>query len=323
MKLASIEIITDIQSHPNADKLELAKVMGFVCIVKKGEFSVGEKIVFVQPDTVLPDDEWAKVFKAKSNRVKAIRLRGTWSEGIILSRQTLNLQGLETEGLEVSSGLGITKYEAPVPQDLQAKGGLPFGLPITDEERYQNIDPMPYGAIVDVTLKRDGKSWTAYAIKENTYWFAGICGRRLEYKLDAANDYTQFQDALLALRDAAFTAGKSLVIRGEITGQGVQSFAHNPHCQGPKTLRIFSVYLPDERKYAGKNDPFYYRVLAPKLNLATVELLEENVVLTPELIKKYAEDLEVVDGQPFEGVVIKGDDFSFKVINRHYDSKKA
>jgi len=47
MKLASIETITDISPHGNADSLEIAKVLGWQVIVRKGEFKAGESAVFM------------------------------------------------------------------------------------------------------------------------------------------------------------------------------------------------------------------------------------------------------------------------------------
>jgi hypothetical protein len=40
--------------------------------------------VIIQPDTVLPDESWAEMFKKRGNRVKAIRLRGHFSFGIVM-----------------------------------------------------------------------------------------------------------------------------------------------------------------------------------------------------------------------------------------------
>src|SRR5690348_17030011 len=150
MKLASIERIHTISPHNNADSLEFAHVLGYRCIVRKeAGYKVGDLVVFIQPDSVLPEVEWSKIYRAKSNRVKAIRLRGEWSEGIVEklaiippSSDNNDFDGLKLpEGQEISAILGVTKYEPPAPQDLQAKGGLPFDIPITDEERYQNINP--------------------------------------------------------------------------------------------------------------------------------------------------------------------------------------
>ena len=85
MSLASIQSILKVEKHPNADLLDIAQVLGYKCIVKRGEYSEGQKIVFIEPDTVLPDKDWATFYKSKSNRVKAIRLRGEWSMGIVES----------------------------------------------------------------------------------------------------------------------------------------------------------------------------------------------------------------------------------------------
>jgi len=65
----------------------------------------------------------------------------------------------------------------------------------------------------------------------------------------------------------------------------------------------------------------YYRNVCAELNLPCVPLFEEDVILTPELIKKY-EETEHAYGFPFEGVVVTGNGFSFKIINLYYDSNK-
>lgn len=323
MKLASIETIAEKSVHPNADLLEIVHILGFKCIVKKSDnFQVGQKVVFVQPDTVLPDAPWAAFYKAKSNRVKAIRLRNIWSEGIVEKLENVGI--LPSSEGEVSELLGIVKWEPPVPQDLQAKGNLPFGIPKTDEERYENLEKVPYGEEVDVTMKLDGRSATLYVVKVDGEWFTGICGRTMEYKLDSPNCYTKFQNYLPKLLEIAKTANKSLAVRGEICGAGIQASKHNPSAIGPQQLYLFSTYLVDERRYVNRNEREYpWNGLSDILGLPTCEMLEKGVILTPELIKKYSEDLTAINGKLFEGIVIKTNSgFSFKVINKYYDSKK-
>lgn len=163
MKLASIEIISDIQPHPNADKLDLAKVLGYTCIIEKDKYKVGDAVVLIQPDTVLPDKPWAEVFKKRSSRVRACKLRGQWSFGIIMSPYVVcdvsDLKGMlmpTNIGKDISERIGVTKYEAPQPQHLDAKGPLPFGLGKTDEIRWQNIEDLPFGEPIVVTAKWDG-----------------------------------------------------------------------------------------------------------------------------------------------------------------------
>lgn len=311
MKLATIEIIADLSPHSNADALEFAHVLGFKCIVRKeDQFRVGEKVIFIQPDTVLPDASWAVVFKAKSSRVKAIKLRGQWSEGIIMRPAAITCPAGEV-GDDVSAFIGVTKYDPPIPQDMSAKGPLPFGIPQTDEERHNNYDSLPYGQLVDVTLKVDGQSFSAYRMGGET----GVCGRTLEYKPECDNKFTRnFVKIRHGLVDG-------LCFRGEQYGHDIQKTGNNPHSQLPVDVAFFSVWIIAERRYARKGETQYAHALLPMLGLPTVPILERDVLLTPELISKYA-DIPSLNGKPFEGVVIQHASGSFKVINKDYDSKK-
>jgi RNA ligase (TIGR02306 family) len=323
MKLASIEKVAAIFPHPNAEKLEFVQVLGYRCLVPKGVYAVDEWVVLIQPDTVLPAVEWSEVYRKFSrHRVKAIRLRGEWSFGIVEKRSLLPPDMEVFEGREVSEALGITKYEAPQPSTLDAKGLLPYGMPKTDQERYQNLAIEDWlGATVDVTLKVDGQSFTAY-YKNGEF---GVCGRSWEYRLESKNDYTAQIDRYdLANKLAQFCRENqvNLALRGESYGRGIQSSQLNPYAQKEKGLAFFGVWLIDEHRYTYRNDRYYFRSVCQMLDLPTVPFLETGIVLTNDVIQKYDEELEQVNGQPFEGVVIVGDRFSFKVINKHYDSRR-
>lgn len=327
MKLASIERVKSIVKHPNADALSIVTVLGYQAIVKLDQFKVGELVVLIQPDTVLPDAPWAAFYKAKSNRVKAIRLRQVWSMGIVESLAILGSvpQDLDPitdahEGYEVSGMLGVTKYEPPLPQDVNAKGHLPHGLNKTDEERWQNILQIPFGTIVDVTLKIDGQSSTVYH-KAGDY---GVTTRAMDLKMDSVNNYTiatkNFLDKFVYFcRDRNL----NLALRGEVYGKGIQAHSNNPHAKKQLGFALFNVLNLDTLNYEGASSPFYFETLGKELGIETVPVLEKGVVLTPELIKKYDEELTEINGEPFEGVVIKlPDGGSFKVINKHYDARK-
>jgi len=324
--LASIKQIDDIIPHGNADSIEISCVGNWKCIVKKGLFKVGEKVVFIEPDTVLPDKPWTAMYKAKSSRVKAIKLRGVWSEGIVEKLSALGLE--ETAEGDVSEALDVKKYEPPLPDEVNIKGGLPFRIPKTDEDRWEKMEPMPYGETVDITLKIDGKSFTAYAAKQdgiNRIWHTGICGRTAEHKLEYQNQFT-LQDKKYNILEKllAFCQKNdvSLAVRGELHGAKIQNNKINPHAGGETRLAFYSCYLIDERRYAGKGDRFYIFDIAPELGLPTVDMIEWNTKLTEQHIKKYAEGITTLNGKPFEGVVVKGNNFSFKIINKDYDSKK-
>jgi len=359
MKIASIEKLISVEPHPNADRLDLVKVLGYQCVTERGLHKAGDVIIYIQPDSVLPEDaEWAESYRKYSpKRIKAVKLRGEWSEGIIVKlSQIPALAALsraeDRVGEDVAERIGATHYEPPLPQDLSAKGLLPFGIPKTDEERWENMtDRLPIGEIVDVTLKVDGQSWTAYYdVETDTF---GVCGRTLEFKPDASNKYTAHVDRY-DIRNKLTALCKernvSIAIRGESYGQGIQAFDQNPHAKINAGLAIFSVYLLRERRYARKGDPFYFPIVAELLGLPTVPILEKDVVLTQELINKYSMELKKIDGKAFEGVVINHGAYvvaspektielpdgslktvggvknyapgSFKVINKNYDMNK-
>ena len=127
MKLASIETIKEIVPHSGADKLEIAKILGWQSIVKKGEFKAGDKIVFVVIDTILPNAPWSEFLADRNNpekpiRLRTVKLRGEYSQGLVLPLSVLpeNVQGWH-EGADVSGALGIKKYEKEIPAQLSGE----------------------------------------------------------------------------------------------------------------------------------------------------------------------------------------------------------
>jgi RNA ligase (TIGR02306 family) len=325
MQLASIQTILAVEKHPNADALDIVRVKGFRAIVKRDQWKVGDLIIFIEPDTVLPDAPWAAFYKSKSSRVKAIKLRNVWSEGIVESTANIGYTGPMTPGLDVAEVIGVRKYEPPIPQDLSAKGNLPFGIPKTDEERIESLESPPWGELCDLYQKIDGQSCSFYVKIGDDTIEEGVLGRTLEYKLECHNAYTQNQanlDILNRLRRFCIDHKVSLCLRGEQYGHGIQKMSINPHCSHNLGWAMFSVYLIDERRYARKGDPYYFPLVAEKLKLPTVPLVKADVPLTPELVKHYAEDCLELNGKPFEGVVAQWREGSFKILSKYYDSKK-
>lgn len=327
MRDATIEIISEVKPHGNADRLDLVKILGFQCVSQRGLYKGGEKIVYIRPDSLLPAKEWAEEYRKYSpKRVKAVKLRNEWSEGIIVPFELLkhvNLENVEV-GQDVSELLEVVHYEPPAPQDLQAKGYLPYNIGKTDEERFENmVDTLPYGESVDLSLKVDGQSNSFYYhLEDDTF---GVLGRTLEMKAECSNKYTDQvnrYDIKNKLEAFCKKEGVSLCIRGESYGSGVQSMENNPHSKLSPAWAMFSVYNITERKYENKGSKYYYINLAKELNLPTVDMVEENVILTKEIIEKYSIGINRINDKPFEGIVVKHSNGSFKIINKDYDSKK-
>lgn len=124
-----------IESHPNADLLELAVVGDYRSIVQKNMYADGELVAYIPCQSIVPDDIieslglTGRLAGRLKNRVKEIKLRGILSEGLIyptaesasgvlsISRGTEH-QMVINEGDDVTEFLGITKWVPPIPQHM-------------------------------------------------------------------------------------------------------------------------------------------------------------------------------------------------------------
>ena len=150
MKLASIETITNIRPHPNADKLSLANVLGWQVVVQKDLHNEGDKVVFITIDSIVPRCQWSEFLADKSNpdkpiRIKNIKLRGEYSSGLVIPLKEFPTQFIETTvvGEDLTELLGIRKYVKEIPAHLAGEsiGDFPSHLASkTDEDNGLN-DP--------------------------------------------------------------------------------------------------------------------------------------------------------------------------------------
>jgi hypothetical protein len=128
-KLASIERIVNIESIDGSDNLEKATVLGWQCVVRKGEFKmlgdIGEFCVYIQVDSIVPNTNPIFAFMAnRKYRVRTIKLRGCISQGLCLPVDYFKEElkdyyvdgigwDLLTEGQDITTLLGITRYLSP------------------------------------------------------------------------------------------------------------------------------------------------------------------------------------------------------------------
>ena len=117
--LAHVEVIKDIQPIPNADAIDVATVLGWKVVVKKNEFKVGDKVIYIEIDSLVPPIPGFEFLRERKYKVKTIKLRGQYSQGLIVA---LSLLGRDAEvGEDVTKELGITYY---VPEDNARKAGV-------------------------------------------------------------------------------------------------------------------------------------------------------------------------------------------------------
>lgn len=121
--------INEIKEIPGADNIEQAIVGGWSCIVKKGANQVGEFVVCATTDAIIPMDMSEKLgvtnYLRKGGRVRTVKLRGVYSECLIMSKNSipaLRKYPTISEGEDLMELLGIFKYEPPVKMVQLASG---------------------------------------------------------------------------------------------------------------------------------------------------------------------------------------------------------
>lgn len=140
----TIETISEITPHPGADRLSLAKCanLGFQFVIVKDSFEVGSKVAYFPLDAVLPDELIEKLGMvgkfsgSKRNKIKTILLRGEISQGYVTDpAKILPPEMLTATPEEITSFLGVTKYEPPIKITNEGElRSLPTGLSVYDIE---------------------------------------------------------------------------------------------------------------------------------------------------------------------------------------------
>jgi len=132
-KLASIKIISDIQPIENRDRIELVIVDGWQIIVKKDEYQIGDKTIFVEIDSVLPEMPEFEFLRPKKFRIKTMKMAGTLSQGICLPLSILPKDKEYNIEDDVTNIIGIKQYEITrdiEPEETSSKNNKKFQHPI-------------------------------------------------------------------------------------------------------------------------------------------------------------------------------------------------
>jgi len=162
------EVLT-IHEHPGADALELAQVGLYRAVVAKGVYRTGDTAVYIPEQSVLPAELveelglTGRLAGSKSDRVKAVRLRGEMSQGIVCRPRALadvDLTAAAAEGTDFSERLGIVKWVPPIPPTMSGEvESAPDLLPWVDIDNIQRYpDIFTPGEPVVLTEKLHGSA---------------------------------------------------------------------------------------------------------------------------------------------------------------------
>lgn len=254
-KLATIQRIAALSPIEGADSIEVAKVLGWNVVVKKGEFTVGQLCVYCEIDSLMPDLAEFEFLKPRGMRIRTVRLRGQVSQGICFPIGLLVQFGLVPclvqEGDDVSEAMGITKYEPPTPASLSGKikGQFPSFIFKTDETRVQVLQPLltKYkGTRCYITEKLDGSSVTYY-LKDGVF---GVCSRNLDLLEEEGNSFWKVARAL-DIENKLKMFGVDVALQGELIGEGIQK---NIYKLKGQTVKFFNLFFIKEARYADYHD---------------------------------------------------------------------
>ncbi|MER6619055.1 MULTISPECIES: RNA ligase (ATP) [unclassified Streptomyces] len=237
------EVLT-VHEHPGADALELAQVGLYRAVVAKGAYRTGDAAVYIPEQSVLPAaliEELGltgRLAGGNHDRVKAIRLRGELSQGIVCRPKALadvDLVRAAADGTDFAEPLGITKWVPPVPPTMSGEvESAPELLPWVDVENIQRYPEIfTAGEPVVLTEKLHGTACLlTYSAEEDRVYVSskGFGAKSLALKEDPRNLYWRAVRghgvAEAAAELAARLGARRVGIFGEVYGAGVQDLAY-------------------------------------------------------------------------------------------------
>lgn len=152
--------IVDIREHSNADRLELAELdLGWVCIVEKGKYAPNDIVLYIAIDSIVPDNMIAKYgldYLGKGGRVKTVKLRGVFSQGLIL-----DLPPQYTSrwiGSSLDKELNIGKYEpGEVTEEVVGRFGRKRRIKIVEHPQFIKYSKIPHFVTVRKRFRPEDK----------------------------------------------------------------------------------------------------------------------------------------------------------------------
>lgn len=352
-QLASIKEVKDIIPIEGKDRIELAIIDGWSVIIKKGEFKVGDKCIYVEIDSVMPDRPEFDFLRGKNFRIKTMKMAGVISQGICFP--TTLLKEDYPIGTDVTEELGIVQYEAtrdierpsnggkrpPIKhypkwlmryewfrqyiykKDHRGAKGFPDFISKTDECRIQSIpftltnkDPWV------VTEKVDGCSST-YALRKYKNWYGKVkyefivCSRNLRLFANDGSHYWKIAETkgMEKILKAIIGDNDWVAIQGEICGPGIQKNKYK--------LNDFEFYGYNLIYPTGRTSSLVANSILGNLGLKFVPILDKEFILpdTVDEMLKYAHAKSVLyDGTLREGVVCRTLDGqrSFKAVDPEF-----
>jgi RNA ligase (TIGR02306 family) len=245
-----------IEPHPNADRLELARVGLYHAVVLKDQFKTGDYGIYVPEQAILPDaliEELGLVGKLAGkakNRVKAVRLRGALSQGIVCTPKGAAPWGDTDQlashlGLDFAEALGITKWVPEIPAHMSGKvisaPDLIRWVDIENLKRYPTIFTPDEPVVATEKIHGTCCLVTYHAPTDKVYVSSkGFGEKSLALEYSPTNLYwravihRELGDKLADYAEENMVT--SVALFGEVYGQGIQDLAYGKAVGHDETL---------------------------------------------------------------------------------------
>lgn len=349
-KLASIRIVKELHPIEGKDRIELAIIDGWQVIVKKDEFKVGDKCIYIEIDSVLPEKEEFEFLRSKKFRIKTLKMAGTLSQGICFPLSILPSNKEYEIDEDVTEILGITQYEPTMDKETNIEAetskkrkypkwlmrfkwfrnlvrpkkeakGFPSFVSKTDETRIQNMpfilnNKFPFVA----TEKIDGQSGTfALVRKKSKIPFLKdkfeyiVCSRNMRIPVKDNSSYWTVSEKY-NIEDKLKMLIKDepwIAIQGECIAPNVQK---NKYKVKEADLYVFNVIYPSGR--IGSEEA---KAICENVGLKFVPIIDTNYILpgTVNELLEYAHGDSALGNTIREGIVFRSKDgsISFKAVD--------
>ena len=340
-----------ISEHPNADVIELAQVGDYRSIVKKGDFKTGDLGVYIPEAAIVPD--WllekmgldGKLAGKKKNRVKAIKLRGILSQGLVYpvrraddSPEPVYRYSIAGENgsemwanddADIAGFLGIEKYEPVIPTSMNGEVFNAFGMTLKFD--IENIKKFPdvfkENEIVSFTEKLHG-TWCCMGYHpENDFPIVtskGLSDKGLAFKFNEANEknlYVRMYNRLTDVVDGEsvtildkFRVAYNYVFKGKdvgafyILGEVFGAGVQDlTYGALPTEFRIFDIFVGPPGSCGQYLDSGMVETICKQMGVEFVPCLYRGP-FSKEVLAKYTDGKETASGTGAhmrEGVVVR------------------
>jgi len=298
-----ITTISDIRPHPNADTLDIAQVLGWQVVIKRGTFKTGDNVIYFPIDTVLPvelSDRLEVTQYLSKQRIRATRLRGEPSFGLVIPCEDAAWE----PGQNVAEHYGAVKWEPPCRDNDPSNHWHqphehptprhPLFIHYTDIENLRHYpDILDENELVVVTEKIHGTNNRIGIIEGE--WLAG--SHNVE-RGPGDELYWSPKPVVERLIEYLGRHHKQVILFGEIFGAAVQSLDYG--AAGHAGYRAFDLYV--DGHYL---DWATFELLCHKFNVPTAPLLDFDT-FNLETIRLLSEGPTMLEASHLrEGVVVK------------------